>query len=65
MSRYFDDEELKELPIGFQFIMQDSYFVNGQVLKQIKSNFYQNNKKQKLRIVHKPISKLYVEDAIL
>jgi hypothetical protein len=65
MPKFFDKKELTALSVSFQFLEKENYGTEAQVLKQIDSGFYQNRKKQKLRFIHKPISKLYDEEDIL
>jgi len=64
MDRLFNEKELEELPVLFQFLEKEKYFINKQVLKQMASPFHQNIRKQKIRILHKQISKLYGDEDV-
>lgn len=65
MEKYFTEAELKLLSAQFSFITSKSFMIEGKVLKELSSKFYQNNKKMKARIINKPISKMYGDDEIL
>jgi hypothetical protein len=64
MKKYFNDEELSKLPLFYNNFYADRKHKKQTFSKTIASSFYQNNLKKKIRIIAKPISRLFHEDNI-